>query len=294
MPQVNADRAQSAAVLGTGIMGAAMARNIARAGIATAAWNRTHSAAAPLAEDGIEVFESAADAVRGRDVVLTIVSDADAVLAVMQDGVFDAMQPHAVWVQSATIGLAGANRAVAAAADRGVRLIDAPVSGTKTPAVNGTLVFLASGDESARDFAMPVLEACSSKVVWLGEAGMGSRMKLVTNDWVLGQTALLSETLALCESLGIDPAKFSEAIDGAPVASPYALIKAAMMQDDEYPPNFPLEWGEKDTRLIEDAAADNGLDLPIARATAEHFGRALREGAGKEDVAAIHRWIKPA
>lgn len=288
------ETAESAAVLGTGIMGAAMARNMARAGIATAAWNRTPATAAPLVEDGIEVFESAADAVRGRDVVLTIVSDADAVLEVMNGGVFDAMEPHAVWVQSATIGVAGVNRAAVAAAEHGVRFIDAPVSGTKTPAVNGTLVFLASGDESARDFAMPVLDPCSAKVVWLGEAGMGSRMKLVTNDWVLGQTALLSETLALCESLGIDPAKFSEAIDGAPVASQYALIKAAMMQQGEYPPNFPLEWGEKDTRLIEDAATENGLDLPIARATAEHFARALHEGAGKDDVAAIHRWIRPS
>ena len=293
MSGMDAPLAKSAAVLGTGIMGAAMARNIAAAGIATAAWNRTDSAAEPLVEDGVEVFESAADAVRGRDVVLTIVSDADAVLDVMNGGVFDAMSEGAVWVQSATIGVAGADRAAAAAAEHGVRFIDAPVSGTKTPAINGTLVFLASGDESARDFAMPVLEPCSSKVVWLGEAGMGSRMKLVTNDWVLGQTALLSETLALCESLGIDPEKFSEAIDGAPVASQYALIKAAMMTSGDFPPNFPLEWGEKDTRLIEDAAADAGLDLPIARATAQHFAKALQEGAGKQDVAAIHRWIKP-
>lgn len=286
-------KATSAAVLGTGIMGAAMARNLAKAGIATSAWNRTHERAQPLAADGVEVFEDATDAVRDRDVVITILSDAATTIEVMAAGPLEAMSEGTVWMQCATIGVDGTDSVIGLVRGTGIRLIDVPVSGTKTPAEQGTLVMLASGDREAADFAAPVLDAVGAKTVWLGAAGAGSRMKLVTNTWVLSQTALVAEAMRLAEGLDLEPAAFLDAIDGAPVGSPYAQIKGAMMEQGEYPPNFPLEHAAKDTRLIMHSAHEAGLDLPVAAGTAEHLAAGLAAGRGKEDVSAIYDVIGP-
>jgi 3-hydroxyisobutyrate dehydrogenase len=283
-------RARSAAVLGAGIMGAAMARNMARAGISVGAWNRHRGRAEALAKDGVEVFDDAADAVRGRDAVLTMLPDVSAVRVVMSSDVFAALPDEAVWVQSSTVGIAGAEELIELARRMGVRLLDAPVSGTKSPAEAGQLVILASGDdESALEFCQPLLDAVGVKTMWLGAAGSGSRMKLVTNDWVLGQTALLAEAIRLCEGLGLTPESFLASIDGAPVGSTYAQVKGRMMLGGDFEPSFPLAHGAKDTRFILRAAEDAGLELPVAAATAEHFAASLDRGAGAQDVAAIYR-----
>jgi 3-hydroxyisobutyrate dehydrogenase len=281
-------KARSAAVLGTGIMGAAMARNIAAAGLETAAWNRHRERAAPLEHDGIEVFEQPAEAVRGRDAVITMLPDADAVGATMSDEVLGAMGAEAAWIQSATVGIDGIEQLMSLADRHGVRFIDAPVSGTKGPAEAGQLVILASGEREAVEFCAPVLDAIGAKTVWLGEAGNGTKMKLVTNDWVLGVTALVAEAIRLCEALELPPEGFVESIDGAPVGSPYALTKARLMLAHDFTPNFPLEHGAKDARLILRAAEEANLRLPIATATAAHFAASLEAGAGREDVAAVY------
>jgi 3-hydroxyisobutyrate dehydrogenase len=153
---------------------------------------------------------------------------------------------------------------------------------------------LASGDKAAADFAAPVLDAVGAKTVWLGEAGNGSRMKLVTNDWVLGQTALVAEAMRLCAALELEPSAFLDAIDGAPVGSAYAQIKGHMMLSGEFPPNFPLEHGTKDSRLIVAAAREAGLDLPIAESYNEYFIAALEAGRGKEDMAVIYDYVATA
>lgn len=284
------ENATSVGIIGAGIIGAAMARNTSKAGIETAVWNRSPEKLKPLAEAGIETSVNAHEVVAGKDVVISVLSDADVTLEVMEPLLGD-FKAGAVWIQCATIGVEGAERTVAAAEAAGVRLIDSPVSGTKTPAEQGQLVMLASGDREAADFVAPVLEAVSAKTVWLGEAGNGSRMKLVTNTWVLDQTALVAEAIRLCEALGLAPESFLDAIDGAPVGSAYGQIKGKMMLAGDFTPNFPLEHATKDTGLIVDVAEAAGLDLPLTEATHGHFDRALRAGRGKEDVAAIFPYV---
>ena len=282
-----AGQAKSVAILGAGIIGAAMARNSKRAGLDVAVWNRTHATALPLTEDGVTVFENAQDAVRDRDVIVSVLSDAQVTLAVIEPLLAD-LAAGAVWIQSATIGIDGTERAAALAAAAGVSFVDAPVSGTKTPAERGELVMLASGDQAAAEFAAPFLDAVGAKTVWLGEAGNGSKMKLVTNDWVLTQTTMLAETMKLCAALGLDRKAFLDAIESAPVGSAYAQAKGAMCLAGEYPPNFPLVHGAKDARLIVDAARESGLALPLAEGTLAAFDAALAAGRGREDVAAIY------
>lgn len=283
-------QAKSVAILGAGIIGAAMARNTVKAGIQTAVWNRSPEKAKALAADGAEVFEDAADAVRGRDVVISVLSDAAVTHNVMAP-LLPELADGAVWLQCATIGVDGTEQLEWLAAEAKVAFVDVPVSGTKAPAEAGQLVMLASGDKAGADFAAPVLDAVGAKTVWLGEAGNGSRMKLVTNDWVLGQTALVAEAMRLCAALELEPSAFLDAIDGAPVGSAYAQIKGHMMLSGEFPPNFPLEHGTKDSRLIVAAAREADLNLPIAESFNEYFIAALEAGRGKEDMAAIYEYV---
>jgi 3-hydroxyisobutyrate dehydrogenase len=286
---------RSVAVLGTGIMGAPIARNLAGAGFEVRAWNRTREKAEHLGEDGVQVTNASRDAVRGADAVITVMADGEAVEAVMggEDGALAAMDDDALWLQSSTVGLKATERLAALARDRDVTLVDAPVLGTKEPAEQGQLIVLASGPDEARESCSPVFEIIGSKTVWLGEAGAGSRMKVVVNSWLLALTAGLGETIALAETLGTDPGAFLEIVDGSPVGVPYAQLKGKMMIEDRYPPSFPLVLAEKDAGLVLEAAERGGLEARVARTVHELFARADELGHGHEDMAAVHEASEP-
>ena len=285
-----ADPVRSVAMLGTGIMGAPMARNIARSGLETRAWNRTREKAEPLATDGIAVAESAATAVEGADAVVTMLADANAVHAVMtEDGrALPALPDDAVWCQLSTIGIEGTEEMTELAADRGVQFVDAPVVGTKQPAESGELIVLASGPDDDLDRCEPIFEAVGSRTVRLGEAGGGTRMKLVVNSWLLGLVGALAETVALAERIDVDPADFLDLIKGGPVGAPYAELKGRTMIEREFPPAFPLRLVAKDAHLVRAAAEEAGVELRVIPAVEELVSTALDQGHGDEDMAAAY------
>jgi 3-hydroxyisobutyrate dehydrogenase len=273
------------AVLGTGTMGAPMARNLAKAGHDVVAYNRTRERAEPLAQDGIRVAGDAAEAVQGAEVVVTIVSDGDAVAALVEPAL--GAMGEAVWAQMSTVGVHGLERLTAMAADAGVAFVDAPVSGTKQPAEQGTLAVLASGAPEARARCAPVFEAVGAKTVELGdEPGAATRMKLVLNAWLVALVEGLAESIQLAEGLGVDPAAFLEIIDGGPLGPPYAKLKGTMMIERSYEPSFALRWALKDASLVDEAARAAGLDLPLARTIAERMQTAVDAGHGDDDMAA--------
>jgi 3-hydroxyisobutyrate dehydrogenase len=280
------------AVLGTGIMGAPMARNLARAGFEVRAWNRTRARAEPLAADGVAVHDEAAEAAQGAGIVLTMLSAADAVRSAMVgEGALDAMDDGAVWIQGSTVGVDAADEFAALAGDR-VVYVDAPVSGTRTPAEAGQLLVLASGPERVRERCAPVFDAVGSKTVWLGEAGAGTRMKLVLNAWLLALVEGLAESIALAEGLGVDPSRFLALIDGGPLGPPYARLKGTAMIDESFEPSFSLALAAKDARLVEEAAQRAGLDLPLPRLVGEQMQRVVDAGFGDEDMAATVRGVR--
>ena len=280
----------SIAVLGTGVMGAPMARNLARAGLDVRAYNRTRARAEPLAADGVTVHDEAAEAVRGADVVLTMLADGDAVGAVMADeGVLDAMADDAVWIQASTVGVRAADELAELAAGRGVAYVDAPVSGTKQPAEEGKLTVLASGPQDVRERLAPVFDAVAARVVWLGEAGAGSRMKMVVNTWLLALVEGLAESVALAEALGLDPMDFIGAIEGGPVFAPYAKLKGTAMVQEAFEPSFALALAAKDARLAALAAGDAGLQLPLPATIAAQMQRGVDAGHGDQDMSATVR-----
>src|SRR3954454_3021437 len=172
------------ALLGTGIMGIGMGRNIVSAGLPLQVWNRTREKAQPLADAGATVTDSPAEAVRGADVVITMLYDTDSVESILRDAA-DGLGDDVVLLQQSTVGVEGAERLGQVAEELGLVYVDAPVLGTKKPAEDGALVVLASGPEDVRDRIAPVLEAIGSRTIWVGAAGQGSRLKLVANSWVL-------------------------------------------------------------------------------------------------------------
>ncbi|MGV9291157.1 NAD(P)-dependent oxidoreductase [Streptomyces sp. NPDC003719] len=278
-------------VLGTGIMGAAMARNLARAGLAVRAWNRSRDKAEPLAADGVHVAGSPEEAVRDAGVVLTMLYDGPAALDVMHRAA-PGLRPGAAWVQSTTAGLDALADLVAFAREHGLVFFDAPVLGTRQPAEAGQLLVLAAGPAGARDTVAPVFDAVGSRTVWTGEdgaAGSATRLKLVANSWVLAATGAVGEVLALSQALGVNPDGFFDAIAGGPLDMGYLRAKAALIRDDALTPaQFAVTTAAKDARLIVEAGERNGVRLDVAAATAERLERAAAQGHGDEDMAAAY------
>jgi len=172
------------AVLGMGVMGHGMAASALRAGIPTIVWNRTSEATRDLAELGAEVAETAADAARRAAIVVTMATDAEAVISIARDqGMLAALAPGAIWVQMSTIGVAGIDRvaAVVGVERPDVVLLDAPVSGSKDPAEHGQLTIFASGPGEARSRVAPLFDALGQRTIWVGAVGAGTRLKLVNN-----------------------------------------------------------------------------------------------------------------
>jgi 3-hydroxyisobutyrate dehydrogenase len=275
------------AVLGTGIMGGPIARNLLRAGHEVTVWNRTVEKAEALEDDGARVASTPADAVRDAELVLTMLGDARAVEQTMiESGALDGMPQGALWIQSSTIGVAATERLAELAGEHGITFVDAPVLGTKKPAEDGQLFMLASGPEDARERCEPVFDAISRGHVWLGEAGLGTRLKLVVNGWILCTIENLSETFVLAQTLGVDPRSFLEAISGGGMDMPYAHLKGEAILKQDFPPSFPLAHARKDVALILDAAGD--VELPLVRATLQQFDRAFELGHGDEDMSAVY------
>lgn len=287
--------ARSIAVLGTGIMGAPMARNLARAGFTVRVWNRTRAKAAPLAADGVTVCDTAAEAADGADFVMTMLGDGNAVESTMTGrgdtegrSVFDAMRRDAIWLQCSTVGMAASERLARLAAEAGISYVDAPVLGTRKPAEDAKLNVLASGDDALRDRCADVFAAIGQNTQWLGPAGTGSRLKLVMNSWVLAVTAAVAEAVALAERLGLDPALFLSTLEGSQLDTPYAHIKGNAMMKRDFAASFPSGGAAKDAALIVEAAASSGVNADVARAVLDKMRRAVDAGHGDDDMAAAY------
>jgi 3-hydroxyisobutyrate dehydrogenase len=273
------------AVLGTGIMGSAMARNLVAAGLRTKVWDRSPEATAPLAAVGALVAASPQDAIADARVVITMLPHADAVHSVMFDHGLAAFASGAVWAQMGTIGVTATvelDGMLSRVPD--VMFVDAPVSGSKGPAEAGQLLILASGPPAAEVIVQPAFSAIGRKTVWLGQAGQGSRMKLVVNAYLSFLIEGVAEALELGSQLGIDPASLDAVIEGGPLDAPLADAKLHKIARGDFTPEFPLEWALKDVDLA--IAAASGSRLPMLRALSGQWRQAVEAGYGRDDVSA--------
>jgi 3-hydroxyisobutyrate dehydrogenase len=269
------------AVLGTGTMGAPMAENLASAGLDVRVWNRTPDKARAVA--GASAFDSAAEAADGADAVLTMLSDGDAV----EDAVADlSFGDGAIWLQMSTVGVGATERLISRAGS--TPFVDAPVVGTKQPAEKGELTVLASGPRDARSAVKPVFDAVAARVIELGDAGEGTRLKLVVNSWLVSMVGALAETIAFSEAIGIDPSRFLETIEGGPTGPAYAQLKGKMMIAREFDPAFSLALARKDAALVLEAAERHGFDAALVEVVLGKMDEAIEAGHGDDDMAATY------
>ncbi|GIH18344.1 NAD(P)-dependent oxidoreductase [Rugosimonospora africana] len=269
-------------VLGLGLMGTAIAANLAEHGFDVRGWNRTAGRGAGLAEQGVEVLTDAAETANGADIVLTMLTDGAATAEVIRQA-----RPAAgtVWVQMGTVGVPATAELGELAGAQGLVLVDAPVLGTVAPARQGQLLVLASGPDELRERVQPLFDTLGKRTLWLGPAGRGSAVKLALNTWLAAVVEGIAETMALATCLDIDPATILDALDGEAVASPYALMKGRNMLAGKLDPGFPLKHAAKDIAMVVAAARERGVDLPAVEATLPAWRAAVEAGGGDADIA---------
>jgi 3-hydroxyisobutyrate dehydrogenase len=288
-----AAKRETVAILGIGAMGHGMASSALRASIPTVVWNRKPEATRDLAELGAEVADTAADAARRAAIVVTMVTDTNAVVSIARDqGMLAALAPGAIWVQMSTIGVTGIEQ-VAAMVDaerRDVTLIDAPVSGSRDPAEQGALTIFASGSDEARPRVAPLFDALGQRTIWVGPVGAGSRVKVVNNTWLAFGAEAIATSVALARHLGLETEKVVDALGGGPLVSPWQAAKLQRIAKGEFSAQFALSLALKDVRLALEAA---GHDRFTAFAClADEWQQAVDQGLGDQDLTVVTRALE--
>jgi 3-hydroxyisobutyrate dehydrogenase-like beta-hydroxyacid dehydrogenase len=275
--------------IGLGIMGSRMAARLVAAGHVPTVFNRTAGKADALVQAGATEAPSAADAARGADVVITVLSDPAAVreVAVGEGGFLPAMRAGALWIDCSTIDPATARGMAAAAAERAVRYLDAPVAGSKVPAEKGELLFVAGGEVNDIAEAAPLFEAMGRATIHAGPVGAGASLKLC-NNLLLGAAMLaFAEALAAGKAMGLDQDVLLEALGNSPAAAPILKLKADKVRNADWSPEFPLKHQHKDLHLLLQTAYEAGLPLPLAAAAKERYGDARAAEMGDLDFSAV-------
>jgi 3-hydroxyisobutyrate dehydrogenase len=283
----NADKQKvRVGLLGVGLMGSAMAHRLLDQGVEVLAWDRNPEKIAALVERGAGRGDEPAAVVSGADVVITMLPTAAIVLDVVEP-LLDDWPEETIWLQMSSVGASEADQLVEAARAHDVTLVDAPVSGSTHPAEEGELTILASGLDSSRTSVEPVFEVLGSRVLWVGEAGMGSRLKMATNHWMIAMTAALAESMHLCEAMGLDQRQFVDLLDGGPLGSPYGLMKLNEMLAHDYPAGFPVRLALKDLELVREVEESSKAAMPLLDVVHQRFLTADEDHAD-EDLAAVY------
>ena len=281
------------AVLGIGAMGHGLAGSALRARIPTIVWNREPGATRDLAELGAEVAQTAADAARRAAIVVTMVTDTDAVVSIAREqGVLAALAPGAIWVQMSTIGVTGIDLVAAMVREQrpDVTLLDAPVSGSREPAAQGQLTIFASGPQDARARVTPLFDALGQRTVWVGEVGAGSRLKLVNNTLVAFAAEGVANAVALARRLGLETEQVLEAIGSSPLVSPWQAAKLQRIAQDEFSSQFSLSLALKDVRLALGAADDDRF--ATFACLADEWQQGVDQGLGDQDLTVVTRLLE--
>jgi 3-hydroxyisobutyrate dehydrogenase len=278
------------AILGLGTMGMAMAATALRAGLPLTVWNRRPGAAADFSGRPVTVAGSVTEAVEDADVVITMVTDAEAVLSIARDGgLLPALKPGAVWAQMSTIGVDATESIAGMATEQrpDTYFVDSPVSGSRVPAEQGGLLIFASGPDEARPRVAPVFEALGHRTLWLGPAGYGSRMKLVNNVLLAFTAEGVANSIAIAQRLGLHADTVIDAFDGGPLVSPWESGKFRRIARGEYGEEFALALALKDVDLALSAAGSDRF--AVLAALAKEWAGIVDRGMGHDDVTIVTR-----
>jgi 3-hydroxyisobutyrate dehydrogenase len=293
---------QNVTLLGLGIMGNGMARNLLKAGFPLTVYNRTRAKAEPLAALGAKVAATPREAAAGADIVIAMVGDDHASRAVwlgdprqdsaQNDGALAAASAKTILVECSTLSLAWVRELAARCAALGLDFLDAPVTGSKDAAESGTLKLMVGGRAVALERARPALEAISAQIYHFGPSGAGALIKLINNLMAAAQIAVLAEGLNLAEQGGLDVAQVVSFLSNAAPGSPVVKGKAQLMAERSYDAQFALKWMHKDATYALRAADEFGVPMPTLAAAREVYQLAKGLGYGDKDFAAIFEAIR--
>ncbi len=279
--------------IGLGIMGSRMAVNLLKNGVDLTVYNRTEAASRDLENKGAKRAKSANDAVKEADYVFTMLSEPAVLSEVMlkpDNGIYR-MKKNALWIDCSTVNPSFSRECKRRCDQVNIRFIDAPVTGTKPSAERGELVFLAGGDNSSLGEVKTLLEYMGNKILYLGEAGMGTSFKMLVNSMLAQSMIIFAETIVLGEKMGFDPEFLFSTIPDLPVSAPFLKTKAVMMKINNYDLQFPLEHMHKDLRLVNETAREYDQMLVMANQAKQIYERAEAGGFGREDFSAIYKFI---
>jgi len=277
------------AVIGLGIMGGPMAANLLTAGYDVVGYNRSSDKVEKLVSRGGRGAADAAEAVRDADVVLTVLPDSPDVEAVVlgEGGVLDAAKAGTLLIDASTIRPDVSVRLAEAARARGLRAVDAPVSGGEAGAIEGTLSIMVGGTADDVAAARPVLEAVGSTVVHVGPAGSGQTVKAANQLIVAGTIQLVAEALVFLEAHGVDTQAAVEVLAGGLAGNRILDRKAAGMITRQFRPGFRVDLHHKDLGIVTSAAREAGVAIPVGALVAQLMGALRAEGHGSLDHSAL-------
>lgn len=283
-----------AGFIGLGSMGAAMARNIAKAGLLDAVWNRT-AATAELLADELGVVHAASPAgLAGRVPVILLCVSADRDVLDVIEQLLPALKPGQVVVDLSTVSRETAVAAAWLIRATGADFLDAPVTGGMEGARNATLAIMVGGEAATLERVRPMLAAMGTRTVHMGETGMGQSAKAVNQVMCAGINEAVTEALAFGARLGLDMDKVIEVVSGGAAGNWFLEKRGPTMTRDTFEPGFKLALHQKDLAICQAMAEAAGMALPLAAMTAEHYRQLVAAGHGDEDISALYRLKRPA
>ncbi len=285
---------QNIGFLGLGIMGSAMAANLIRAGFSVTVWNRSAEKSASLVELGATQADSPRDVVSASTITFAMLADPAAAKAVCfgADGVLAGICDGKGYIDMSTVDDATSKEIDEAIRKAGGRFLEAPVSGTKQPAIDGTLIILAAGDPTLYEDALPAFEKMGKLCPYLGECGQAARMKLVVNLIMGGMMTAFCEGLSLGIKAGLDGTQILEILAAGALANPMFKVKGPILLNNEFSTSFPLQHMQKDLRLSVALGDRLAQPLPTASAANELFKQARKAGYAEHDFSAVFNVIK--
>lgn len=279
---------------GLGLMGSRMARQFLDKGFPLAVWNRTAEKAKPLQERGAKVASTPRELAEMSDVVISCVADPSAVgrLVFPDDGIRPAARPGFYYVETSTISPGLMKRVAEMLEGKGAKVLEAPVTGSKTGADKGTLLLMCGGKKEVFDEVMPVLMVMGAKAILCGPIGHGSVVKLVGNTLISYMLEGLCEGLVVAKKAGVDPDKLLEVVMASGFSSPYFPFKATAIAKRDFEQHFSVDLLVKDQTLMLEEAASLKVPMPGLAALREVFQAARAQGWGQEDIAAVYKVIE--
>jgi 3-hydroxyisobutyrate dehydrogenase len=284
------------AFIGMGTMGGPMAQNILNAGHEVTVHNRTREREEPLVQAGAQRAASPQEAAAGAEIIVTCVSDTPDVEGIIlgDNGVIHGARQGAIVVDMSTISPIATRRIADALKEKGVKMLDAPVSGGSEGAQNGTLTIMVGGEAADLDTVMPVLEAMGQTITHVGPIGAGQITKAINQIIISGTYLTVAEGLTLGLKAGLDMPKIVKALSGGAANSWVLSNRASNVINNDYPLGFRVKLHYKDLRIALDTARELGVNLPCTALVEQIETGLIARGYGDEDVSALARSIREA